>query len=96
MRVLASIAYLTGVAIGLRLDIRMTISATIIVLLFAFGLRLIGFAGTADTLFGALATIAALQSGYVSIVVLNAFGIIETVETARRPALTPPSASDNP
>jgi hypothetical protein len=76
----AAVAYFVGTTIGLRLDIRATISASVIVLLFTLGSGLMGWMSPAETIFDALGLIAALQAGYVSIVILGAMGMVEPRE----------------
>jgi hypothetical protein len=56
-----------------------------------------GWSSAGETVFGAFVAIASLQTGYVSIVVLDSLGIVETKERAAALAtVRRPSASDNP
>ena len=96
MVVCAAIAYLVGAGVGLHLDIRMVITATVAVLIGCAVSALAGFTGPIETVFDTLALIVTLQAGYISIVVLNAFGMIGTKEMPAPARVTPPSASDSP
>jgi hypothetical protein len=96
MVILAASSALVGVAIGLHFDIRMIISATLVALVGMLGAALMGWASAGETVFAAFATTACLQAGYVAIVILDGFGMVEAKERAASVPLTPPSASDSP
>jgi len=95
MIVLAAFCYLVGAAVGLQLDIRMIITATIMALFGCLASGLMGWTGPAETVFDTLAVIASLQAGYGSVVILNALGMVETKELPPVRVNAPP-ASDNP
>ena len=96
MLLVAAIACLAGAGIGLRLDVRMIISAVTAIVLGCLLSATAGWTGVAETVLAAAIALPAMLAGYVSARILYAFGMIETAPPPKVPDVSSPSASDNP
>lgn len=85
MSIVASVALLCGIVLGLRFNVRVLFAFCLVVLIGGIAATLGGFAAVADAALFAVSTTVALQVGYFVSMVIGAMQLTETptADTAR-------------